>query len=361
MNAAASAPCRTTCRPASSGVPGGPSSSAPTASRTAGPGRSASCPSCATGSAPATSGCAAAGATATSRTFLLPRPTFAALRAEGPLPVGVAGGHRGPPRVAAGSAGGGHGRGRGARRGRPAARRHARRGRAAHHAAPGRGAARGEAARGRMPTPSCRGPRSPTCCWRWTAGPASPSASPTQRSGRPADDRAALLTAVLADGINLGLTRMAEACRGPTLRQLAWTHDWHVREECYAAALARLIEAHRALPLAAAWGDGSHLQLGRAVLPCRRPRRGARRRQRPARQRARRRVLHPRLRPVRPLPHQGHRGDRVRGAARAGRAAPARHRPAHRRALHRHRRRDRPGLRASSRCSASASRHACAT
>jgi TnpA family transposase len=77
------------------------------------------------------------------------------------------------------------------------------------------------------------------------------------RSGRPAPDRAALLTAVLADGINLGLTRMAEACRGPTLRQLAWTHDWHVREECYAAALVRLIETHRALPLATAWGDGT--------------------------------------------------------------------------------------------------------
>ncbi len=77
------------------------------------------------------------------------------------------------------------------------------------------------------------------------------------RSGRPAPDRAALLTAVLADGINLGLTRMAESCRGPTPRQLAWTHDWHVREECYAGALARLIEAHRALPLAAAWGDGT--------------------------------------------------------------------------------------------------------
>jgi len=50
---------------------------------------------------------------------------------------------------------------------------------------------------------------------------------------------------------------MAESCRGPTLRQLAWNHDWHVREECYAAALARMIEAHRALPLAAAWGDGT--------------------------------------------------------------------------------------------------------
>ena len=77
------------------------------------------------------------------------------------------------------------------------------------------------------------------------------------RSGRPAEDRAALLTAILADGINLGLSRMAESCRGPTLRQLAWNHDWHVREDCYAAALVRMIEAHRALPLAAAWGDGT--------------------------------------------------------------------------------------------------------
>ena len=59
------------------------------------------------------------------------------------------------------------------------------------------------------------------------------------RSGRPAEDRAALLTAILADGINLGLARMAESCRGPSLRQLAWTHDWHVREECYAAARKR--------------------------------------------------------------------------------------------------------------------------
>ena len=77
------------------------------------------------------------------------------------------------------------------------------------------------------------------------------------RSGRPAEDRAALRATILADGINPGLTRTAESCRGPTLRQLAWTHDWHVREECYAAALARMIEAHRALPLAAAWGDGT--------------------------------------------------------------------------------------------------------
>lgn len=35
-----------------------------------------------------------------------------------------------------------------------------------------------------------------------------------RRSGRPADDKNALLTCILADGINLGLTRMADTCRG---------------------------------------------------------------------------------------------------------------------------------------------------
>lgn len=41
------------------------------------------------------------------------------------------------------------------------------------------------------------------------------------------------------------------------MRQLAWIHDWHIREAGYAAALARLIETHRALPIARLWGDGT--------------------------------------------------------------------------------------------------------
>jgi TnpA family transposase len=77
-----------------------------------------------------------------------------------------------------------------------------------------------------------------------------------RRSGRPADNRRALLTAILADGTNLGLTRMADVCEGATLPQLAWAHDWHIHEETYAAALARLIDVQRALPLAQVWGDG---------------------------------------------------------------------------------------------------------
>jgi TnpA family transposase len=78
-----------------------------------------------------------------------------------------------------------------------------------------------------------------------------------QSSGRAADNKTALLSTILADGINLGLGRMAHTSRGVTERQLAWIHDWHIREASYAGALTRLIEAHRALPLARIWGDGT--------------------------------------------------------------------------------------------------------
>jgi hypothetical protein len=77
------------------------------------------------------------------------------------------------------------------------------------------------------------------------------------RTQAPPKTRQALLTAVLADGINLGLTRMSEACRETSWRQLSWTADWHVREECYAQALAGLIDAQHRLPLAAHWGSGT--------------------------------------------------------------------------------------------------------
>jgi TnpA family transposase len=76
------------------------------------------------------------------------------------------------------------------------------------------------------------------------------------KTGLPASDKQTLLTALLADGTNMGLKRMAEACRGASFWQLARTVDWHVREETYVRATARLIDAQRALPLAALWGDG---------------------------------------------------------------------------------------------------------
>jgi hypothetical protein len=100
-------------------------------------------------------------------------------------------------------------------------------------------------------------------------------------SGWPADDRLGLLTAVLADGINLGLTRMAEACRGTTLRQLTWTHDWHVREDCYASGAGPHHRRAPGAPAGPGLGRRQHVELGWPVLPDRRPRRSAGRHQRP--------------------------------------------------------------------------------
>lgn len=88
-------------------------------------------------------------------------------------------------------------------------------------------------------------------------------------SGQPADDRRVVLTAVLADATNLGLTRMADACAVATYRQLAWTTGWHLREETYRRALAVLVNAQQAQPLAAHFGsadvsssDGQHFPTG---------------------------------------------------------------------------------------------------
>jgi len=77
------------------------------------------------------------------------------------------------------------------------------------------------------------------------------------RTQRPADNESAILAAILADATNLGLSRMADASQGLTREQLFWARDAHVREETYKAALARVIDAHHELPIAALWGDGT--------------------------------------------------------------------------------------------------------
>jgi hypothetical protein len=57
------------------------------------------------------------------------------------------------------------------------------------------------------------------------------------RTGETIDDPRILMTGLLADGLNLGLTRMAEACSIASLGQLAWAADWHIRDESYGLAL----------------------------------------------------------------------------------------------------------------------------
>lgn len=76
-------------------------------------------------------------------------------------------------------------------------------------------------------------------------------------TGRAHDDPRAILTAVLADATNLGHARMAEACGLVTQRQLGWLSAWHLREDSYGAALARLAAAQHRLPLAAMFGSGT--------------------------------------------------------------------------------------------------------
>jgi hypothetical protein len=77
------------------------------------------------------------------------------------------------------------------------------------------------------------------------------------RTGESCENESAVLAAVLADATNLGLGRMAAASQGITRDRLIWTADAYIRPATYQAALARIINAHHALPIAAVWGDGT--------------------------------------------------------------------------------------------------------
>jgi TnpA family transposase len=70
-------------------------------------------------------------------------------------------------------------------------------------------------------------------------------------------DRPLLLTAVLADALNLGLAKMAEACPGTKLAKLSWLVAWHIRDETYSKALANLVNAQYRTPFAKYWGEGT--------------------------------------------------------------------------------------------------------
>jgi TnpA family transposase len=77
------------------------------------------------------------------------------------------------------------------------------------------------------------------------------------KDGQPAPDRTLLLSAILADAINLGLTKMAESSPGLTYDKLSWLQAWHIRDETYAAGLADLVNAQFHHNFANNWGDGT--------------------------------------------------------------------------------------------------------
>ncbi len=77
------------------------------------------------------------------------------------------------------------------------------------------------------------------------------------KTGDMAKDKTLLLTTILADAINLGLTKMAESCPGTTNARLSWLQAWHIRDETYSMALAELVNAQFRQPFAEHWGDGT--------------------------------------------------------------------------------------------------------
>ena len=76
------------------------------------------------------------------------------------------------------------------------------------------------------------------------------------RTGEPCRDRIGLLNVLLAEGINLGLRKMAEATTTHGFWELMRIARWHVEGDAFDRALAIVVEAQAALPMAAFWGTG---------------------------------------------------------------------------------------------------------
>ncbi|WP_407217320.1 Tn3 family transposase [Enterobacter hormaechei] len=76
------------------------------------------------------------------------------------------------------------------------------------------------------------------------------------KSGDPAKDKNLLLTTILADAINLGLTKMAESCPGTTYAKLAWLQ---ARTSATKPTGRRwpIWSTHSSHPFAEHWGDGT--------------------------------------------------------------------------------------------------------
>ena len=76
------------------------------------------------------------------------------------------------------------------------------------------------------------------------------------RTGVPCTDRVGLLNVLLAEGLNLGLSKMAGATNSHDYFQLSRLSRWHVESEAMVRALAMVIEGQSSLPMARFWGAG---------------------------------------------------------------------------------------------------------
>ena len=76
------------------------------------------------------------------------------------------------------------------------------------------------------------------------------------RTGAPCKDKIGLLNVLLSEGINLGLSKMAEASNTHNFWQLSRLSRWHIESEAINRALAIVIDGHHNLPMAGRWGLG---------------------------------------------------------------------------------------------------------
>ncbi|XOK15669.1 Tn3 family transposase (plasmid) [Agrobacterium tumefaciens] len=77
------------------------------------------------------------------------------------------------------------------------------------------------------------------------------------RTGVQCGDRIGLLNVLLAEGLNLGLRKMAEATNTHDYWQLSRLARWHIESEAMNQALAIVVAAQRKLPMARLWGMGT--------------------------------------------------------------------------------------------------------
>ena len=92
-------------------------------------------------------------------------------------------------------------------------------------------------------------------------------------------DRIGVLSVALADGLNLGLKKMAASITTHTHWQLMRIARWHVEDDAYDRALARIVEGRcrsatgpsddgdAALPMARVWGEGLTASSDRQFFP----------------------------------------------------------------------------------------------
>jgi len=76
------------------------------------------------------------------------------------------------------------------------------------------------------------------------------------RTGAPCKDRIGLLNVLLAEGLNIGLSKMAEATSSHEYSQLLRLAHWHVEGDAINEALAIVLDAQSKLPMARYWGTG---------------------------------------------------------------------------------------------------------